>query len=114
MSSHTWIRGFLQDVYGVTPDDMQWIETTKSSDGGELNTGFADHCNNDHGFSPDSKMLAISHRHKGDSLIYIMPSSGGSPRQITDLGPSYWHGWSPDSKYIAFVSYRLVGKDGEN
>ncbi|MHC4426255.1 MAG: TolB family protein [Planctomycetota bacterium] len=90
---------------------------TISASGGkpmQLNTGFADHCNNDHGFSPDSKMLAISHRHKGDSLIYIMPSSGGSPRQITDLGPSYWHGWSPDSKYIAFVSYRLVGKDGEN
>ena len=40
MSSHTWIRGFLQDVYGVKPDDMQWIETTKSSDGGKLNSGF--------------------------------------------------------------------------
>lgn len=41
MSSHTWIRGFLQDVYGVKPDDMRWIETTKSSDGGKLNPGFA-------------------------------------------------------------------------
>jgi 4,5-dihydroxyphthalate decarboxylase len=40
MSSHTWIRGFLQDVYGVKPEDMQWIETTKSSDGGKLNSGF--------------------------------------------------------------------------
>ena len=40
MSSHTWIRGFLQDVYGVKPDDMHWVETTKSSDGGELNAGF--------------------------------------------------------------------------
>jgi ABC-type nitrate/sulfonate/bicarbonate transport system substrate-binding protein len=41
MSSHTWIRGFLQDVYGVKPADMQWIETAKSSDGGKLNAGFA-------------------------------------------------------------------------
>lgn len=41
MSSHTWIRGFLQDEYGVKPEDMQWIETTKSSDGGKLNSGFA-------------------------------------------------------------------------
>jgi 4,5-dihydroxyphthalate decarboxylase len=41
MSSHTWIRGFLQDVYGVKPGDMQWIETTKSSDGATLNSGFA-------------------------------------------------------------------------
>ena len=41
MSSHTWIRGFLEDVYGVKPADMHWIETTKSSDGGELNAAFA-------------------------------------------------------------------------
>ncbi len=36
MSSCTWIRGFLQDVYGVKPADMHWIETTASSDGGAL------------------------------------------------------------------------------
>jgi 4,5-dihydroxyphthalate decarboxylase len=40
MSSHTWIRGFLQDVYGIKPEDMQWVETTKSSDGGKLNSDF--------------------------------------------------------------------------
>lgn len=31
-SSNTWIRGMLQDQYGVAPDDMQWIETSHSSD----------------------------------------------------------------------------------
>ena len=36
MSSCTWIRGFLQDVHGVKPEDMHWIETTASSDGGAL------------------------------------------------------------------------------
>jgi 4,5-dihydroxyphthalate decarboxylase len=36
MSANTWIRGFLLDEYGVKADDMQWIETTKSSDKGEL------------------------------------------------------------------------------
>jgi 4,5-dihydroxyphthalate decarboxylase len=40
MSSHTWIRGFLLDEYGVKAEDLNWIETTKSSDGGALNTGF--------------------------------------------------------------------------
>ena len=80
----------------------------------QLNTDFADRCNNDHGFSPDGKMLAISHYHEGKSLIYTLPGSGGTPRQVTKLGPSYWHGWSPDNKYIAFVSYRLVGKGGNN
>jgi 4,5-dihydroxyphthalate decarboxylase len=37
MSANTWIRGFLLDEYGVKADDMQWIETTKSSDKGKLN-----------------------------------------------------------------------------
>jgi 4,5-dihydroxyphthalate decarboxylase len=40
MSSHTWIRGFLLDEYGVKAEDLHWIETTKSSDGGALNSGF--------------------------------------------------------------------------
>jgi 4,5-dihydroxyphthalate decarboxylase len=37
MSANTWIRGFLLDEYGIKPDEMQWIETTKSSDEGALN-----------------------------------------------------------------------------
>jgi 4,5-dihydroxyphthalate decarboxylase len=41
MSANTWIRGFLLDEYGVQADDMQWIETTKSSDGGALNKSMA-------------------------------------------------------------------------
>ncbi len=36
MSANTWIRGFLKDEYGVEADEMQWIETKKSSDAGEL------------------------------------------------------------------------------
>ena len=36
-SANTWIRGFLLDEYGVAADDMQWIETTESSDGATVN-----------------------------------------------------------------------------
>jgi len=72
----------------------------------QLNTGFANRCNNDHGFSPDGKMLAISHHYEGTSFIYILPSSGGIPRQVTELGPSYWHGWSPDGKTLAYCAER--------
>jgi 4,5-dihydroxyphthalate decarboxylase len=43
MSSHTWIRGFLLDEHGVKAEDLQWIETTKSSDGGAVNSGFANY-----------------------------------------------------------------------
>ncbi len=72
-----------------------------------LNTGSVTHCNNDHGFSPDGKWLAISHEPKDDdSLIYVVPSAGGEPRQITSVGPSYWHGWSPDGKTLAYCAER--------
>ncbi len=73
-----------------------------------LDTGFATRCNNDHGISPDGTQLAISdgsqEGHK--SLAYIVPITGGTPRRITQKAPSYWHGWSPDGKTLAFVGER--------
>jgi len=72
----------------------------------QLNTGFANRCNNDHGFSPNGKLLAISHHYEGKSLIYVLPATGGTPRLVTKLGPSYWHGWSPDGKALAYCAER--------
>jgi TolB protein len=73
-----------------------------------IDTGFATRCNNDHGISPDGKWLVVSDQsqepHK--SLIYILPFAGGAPRRITENSPSYWHGWSPDGKTLAFVGER--------
>ncbi|MHB1034080.1 MAG: TolB family protein [Pirellulales bacterium] len=73
-----------------------------------IDTGFAKRSNNDHGFSPDGKQLAISDQSLagGKSLIYILPATGGTPRPITPTGPSYWHGWSPDGKTLAYCAER--------
>ncbi len=71
-----------------------------------VETGTADRCNNDHGLSPDGRLLAISHSPADHSLIYILPSAGGTPRQVTRLGPSYWHGWSPDGRTLAYCAER--------
>ena len=72
-----------------------------------INTGFAAKCNNDHGISWDGKQLAISnHAEDGKSLIYLLPIEGGTPRLITKQGPSYWHGWSPDNKTLAYCAER--------
>ena len=78
-----------------------------------LNTGFATACNNDHGISPDKKWLAISHNDKNDpspkgykSAIYILPIKGGEPRRVTPEVMSFWHGWSPDGKTLAYCAER--------
>jgi TolB protein len=73
-----------------------------------INTSFAVKCNNDHGISPDNSQLVISNNTEpsGKSLIYILPLAGGEPKQITPLGPSYWHGWSPDGKTLAYCAER--------
>jgi TolB protein len=73
-----------------------------------VDTGFATRNNNDHGISPDGTMLAISDQSQEQrrSLIYVVPVSGGTPRRVTQLAPSYWHGWSPDGKTLTYCAER--------
>src|SRR6202012_5070439 len=73
-----------------------------------LNTGFAQKCNNDHGISPDNTQLVVSHHEEktGNSIIYTLPLKGGEPKQVTPIGPSYWHGWSTDGKTLAYCAER--------
>ncbi len=100
-----------------------------SAEGGKpelINTAFANANNNDHGISPDDKQLVISNHVKDrpdgeNSLIFVLPIGGGVPKQITDKGPSYWHGWSPDGKYLIYTGkrnnqwgiYRIPATGGE-
>jgi len=81
-----------------------------SVEGGEpkaIPTGFAKRINNDHGISPDGTQLVISDQTEtGSSIIYSLPINGGIPQKITSLSPSYWHGWSPDGKTLAYCAER--------
>lgn len=71
-----------------------------------VSTGFAVRCNNDHGYSPDGSLVAISDETHGPSRIYVVASTGGDPQLVTTTGPSYWHGWSPDGKTLAYCACR--------
>jgi hypothetical protein len=72
-----------------------------------IDTGFATRCNNDHGLSPDGATLVISDQTQvRRSIIYTLPITGGLPQRVTKLGPSYWHGWSPDGTTLAYCAER--------
>lgn len=74
-----------------------------------LDTGFATRNNNDHVLSFDGTMLGISHQGPetgGRSAVYTLPASGGAPKLITKLTPSYLHGWSPDGQWLVYTGGR--------
>lgn len=85
-----------------------------------IDTGHAVECNNDHGISPDGSRLVISDStDTGDSCIWVLPVTGGTPRRVTQQVPSWWHGWSPDGRTLAYVGRRdgdfgiyTIGVDG--
>ncbi|WP_121356256.1 TolB family protein [Flavisolibacter nicotianae] len=75
----------------------------------QLNTGEVRNNNNDHVISFDGKMLGLSSTSpdkKYGSVVYTVPITGGTPKQITPIGLSYLHGWSPDGKWLTFTGQR--------
>jgi hypothetical protein len=74
-----------------------------------LDTGFATNNNNDHVLSFDGQWLGISHHdaaQENQSFVYTLPATGGTPQKITDKGPSYLHGWSPDGQFLVYTALR--------
>jgi len=68
-------------------------------------------------FSPDGKWIAFTGQYDGDEQVYVIPSTGGVPRQLTfypakgPLTPRWgWdnqvYGWSKDGTHIFFRSLR--------
>jgi len=73
-----------------------------------IDTGHAVKNNNDHVLSFDGKRLGISDQSASDgqSAIYTLPASGGTPERVTPLTPSYLHGWSPDGRWLVYTGGR--------
>jgi hypothetical protein len=89
-----------------------------------IDLGILTRINNDHGVTADGKMWAFSDQSQTvdggrPSLVYTMPVGGGPVTRVTDRGPSYFHGWSPDGKTLVYCAERngnfdvyAVGVDG--
>jgi Tol biopolymer transport system component len=78
-----------------------------------INSGKVNAVNNDHGLSPDNKWLVVSNNENHgtevktyNSTIRILPITGGESKKITSEQMSFWHGWSPDGKTMAFTGFR--------
>jgi tricorn protease len=68
-------------------------------------------------FSPDGQWLAFTGQYDGDEQVYVMPVTGGEPKQLTfypargPLTPRWGYdqqvyGWTPDGKAVLFRSHR--------
>jgi tricorn protease len=68
-------------------------------------------------FSPDGRSIAFTGQYDGDEQVYVMPATGGEPRQLTFYPargplPERWgydhqvYGWTPDGGRILFRSFR--------
>ena len=78
-----------------------WKLSVSGGDPVQVDSGEIGRINNDHGITRDGKWFAIS-----AGQIYVLPSTGGTPKQVTTLTPSYFHGWSPDGKTLAYCAKR--------
>ncbi len=68
-------------------------------------------------FSPDGQWIAFTGQYDGDEQVYVIPSTGGVPKQLTFYPsrgplPARWgydnqvYGWTPDGKSVVFRSLR--------
>jgi tricorn protease len=74
-------------------------------------------------FSPDGQWIAFTGQYDGDEQVYVVPTRGGEPRQLTyfpawgPLAPRWGtdnqvYDWTPDGKAILFRSLRYSGELG--
>jgi 4,5-dihydroxyphthalate decarboxylase len=97
-SANTWIRGFLLDEYGVAADDMEWIETTESSDGAMVSPKLDRH------FLPDEFPLQKGPPGVDESELLI---SGDCDALITAITPKAFLEGHPKIKRL-FSDVRSV------
>ena len=98
-----WTRDGKSLIF--TRDGRLWTIPVEGGEAKAIDNGGLSGCTGSHGLSPDGKWLAMTCM-KGPqpgARIYIVPSSGGAPRMVTENPNSWFHSWSPDGKTLAFT-----------
>lgn len=111
------------DVHGdqvvfVYAGDL-WIAAIGSSDASSIARRLTAHPGQERApkFSPDGQWVAFNGQYDGDEQVYVIPTAGGEPRQLTYYPaegplPPRWGfdnqvlGWSPDGKAVLMRSVR--------
>ena len=101
-----WSRDGKALVYNA--EGRIWRIPVEGGAPAAINTGPHIKNNNDHGISPDGTQLIISDQIEPDNLsrIFVLPLAGSDKPRLVSSYPdarSYWHGWSPDGKTVAYV-----------
>lgn len=112
LEAPNWTKDGKYIIYNS--EGLIWQYDLAKGEHRKIDTGDIMACNNDHVLSADGSEIAISSMAPGtdisvsgyNSYIYILPLSGGKPRKVTELSPSFLHGWSPDGKILAYCAMR--------
>jgi Tol biopolymer transport system component len=103
MEAPNWSRDGKALIFNR--DGKLWTVPVAGGEPSAIDIGGATDCSGSHGLSPDGKWLAMTCVTPGQPgrRVYIVPSSGGTPRMVTTNPNSYFHSWSPDGKTILFT-----------
>ncbi len=96
-----------------------WVASTNSSSGSATARRLTAHPGLERApkFSPDGQWVAFNGQYDGDEQVYVIPTAGGEPRQLTFYPatgplPPRWGfdnqvlGWSPDGEAVLMRSVR--------
>jgi Tol biopolymer transport system component len=76
-----------------------WVSSVTGDKAVQLTNNAEDEMNPQ--WSPDGEKIAYEVEEKG---LWVIPATGGEPKQITEEGEAWSYSWSPDAKKIAFFA----------
>jgi tricorn protease len=87
---------YAGDLWSARLDGTD-VRRLTTADGDELSPAF----------SPDGSLIAFSGNYDGNTDVYVIAATGGTPRRLTyHPAPDIVQGFSPDGKRVLFVSPR--------